>query len=549
MTPVNQPNQLADELLTVMFDSDPVASSLYGFRERDDLLPDNSVHAEQVYRARAEEIRDRAESLRSVSDLEERLTVAVVREQAQAFIDQLDAALVEYVITDNLFAPAASLLLQLAQVPITDAGQARNYLARLAAIPDYLSALAQRHRDGVAARRLPLAHLTRAAVDHLDRYLSAPESDPLRVQPMPEGGEERERLLDEVVRPAFRDYRDVLANEIAPHGRLENEPGLCWLPGGEETYRKLARGYTTTDRSPQELHQAGLEIIERLREEFAEVGSRALGISDFAELLYRLRTDPAFRWDDADQLMESARTAIRRAEQAAPRWFGQLPAEQCAVQPVPAEQAPGTPLAFYLPPAADGSRPGTYFANTHRVTERDRYISEVTAFHEAVPGHHFQLSLAQGLTGLPTLRQLVPFTAYAEGWGLYCERLADEMGLYSDDVSRLGMLSMDAVRACRLVVDSGLHALGWSREKALAFMRSNTALADIDVRAEVDRYIALPGQALSYMVGRLEIQRLRADAELRLGERFDIRAFHDTVLGHGALPLSTLDDVVTEALR
>jgi uncharacterized protein (DUF885 family) len=213
---------------------------------------------------------------------------------------------------------------------------------------------------------------------------------------------------------------------------------------------------------------------------------------------------------------------------------------------VPADDAPGAPGAYYMPPAMDGTRPGTYFANTYRATERHRHISEATAFHEAVPGHHFQITIAQELTDLPLLRRLAPITAYEEGWGLYSERLADEMGLYSDPVARLGMLNEDSMRAARLVVDTGLHAQGWSRQQAVDYMRTATPMAQVEIESEVDRYIADPGQALAYMVGRLEIQRIRADAARTLGDRFDIRGFHDTVLGGGPLPLTVLSDVVAE---
>jgi uncharacterized protein (DUF885 family) len=250
------------------------------------------------------------------------------------------------------------------------------------------------------------------------------------------------------------------------------------------------------------------------------------------------------RWRDGEELLEAARAAITRAEKAAPQWFGVLPSQGCTVQPVPDTEAPGAPAAYYLPPALDGSRPGIYFANTYKAQERDRHIAEAVAFHEAVPGHHFQLTRAQELTDLPLLRRLSPFTAYAEGWGLYAERLADEMGLYSGDVARLGMLAEDSVRAARLVVDTGLHAKGWSRQRVVDFLRANTTMSDVEIRTETDRYISAPGQALAYMTGRLEIQRIRAGAEQALGDRFDIRAFHDTVLGSGALPLSVLDEVV-----
>jgi uncharacterized protein (DUF885 family) len=385
-------------------------------------------------------------------------------------------------------------------------------------------------------------------VAHLDRYLADPAGDPLR-RPEPPSGRpsfhaERDRLLGDVVYPAVAGYRDVLDTEVVPHGRPDDRPGLCWLPDGEDHYARLVRAFTTTDRSPEELHQTGLDVVAGLRDEYAEVGARAFGTSDQAEIFARLRTDPALRWRDGEELLTAARATIARAEQAAPQWFGRLPTQQCIVEPVPGAEAPGAAAAYYLQPALDGSRPGIYFANTYRATERSRATYEALAFHEGVPGHHFQLTLAQELTDLSVLRRLAPFTAYGEGWGLYAERLADEMGLYSGDLARLGMLSEDSMRAARLVVDTGLHAKGWSRQQVVDYLLANTATPPVEVDSETDRYIAAPGQALAYMVGRLEIQRLRAAAERRLGERFDIRAFHDTLLGSGALPLTVLAELL-----
>jgi uncharacterized protein (DUF885 family) len=355
---------------------------------------------------------------------------------------------------------------------------------------------------------------------------------------------ERDRLLAEVVHPALARYREMLEVDVLPHGRPDDRPGLCWLPDGEDYYARLVRAHTTTDRSPAELHQIGLDLIAGLRDEYAEVGSRALGTADLGEIFARLRTDPTLRWRDGEELLTTARATIARAERAAPQWFGRLPSQQCQVAAVPEAEAPGAPAAYYFMPALDGSRPGVYFANTHQAAERGRATYEAVAFHEGVPGHHFQLTLAQELTDLPLVRRVIPFNAYGEGWGLYAERLADEMGLYSGDLARLGMLSEDSMRAARLVVDTGLHAMGWSRQQVVDYLQANTATPATEVETEADRYIAAPGQALAYMVGRLEIQRLRAEAQGILGDRFDIRGFHDTVLGSGSLPLTVLAELV-----
>ncbi|MEU0469435.1 DUF885 domain-containing protein [Amycolatopsis sp. NPDC006131] len=541
--------KLADEFVDALFDAEPLWPAVLGLESDRDGLGDLGEEAEAAFRDRLDGFVRRAEEIDPAGlSAEDRVTRDVLLSQARANLDRLDTHLVEFTISDIFVAPAVGLLTILPMVGVPDDEQGRRHLGRLAAIPRYLEQAADRHRAGVAAGRVPVEHLVRAAIAHLDRYLAAPDADPLLRQPAPsaEFAAERERVLAEVVRPAFAAYRDALATDIAPHGRPPEKPGVCWLPDGERIYASLARTHTTTDRTPDELHETGLRIIGELAAEYREIGARVFGTDDLAEIFRRLRTDPELRWGSAEELLDTARSAISRAEEAAPRWFGRIPPHKWVVEPVPAAEAPGGPAAFYLQPSVDGSRPGIYFANTHEVTERFRHAAEVTAFHEAIPGHHFQLSTALTLTELPLLRRIGDFNAYAEGWGLYSERLAAEMGLYSDDVALLGMLTMDSMRAGRLVVDTGLHAKGWSRQQAVDYLREHTPMPQVEIESEVDRYIAYPGQALAYMVGRLEIQRVRARAEQALGERFDIRAFHDLVLGGGALPLSVLEAVVDE---
>ncbi|WP_433871536.1 DUF885 domain-containing protein [Saccharopolyspora sp. CA-218241] len=543
--------ELADELVGLLLDADPVQATLYGIRGRDDRLPVIGAAAEWELRRRCDDIRMRAMGIDTAhAGLEERLTVAVVVQHAQAMVDHFDARAAEYTIIGNLFAPVAGLLFHLGQIRIADAEQGRDYLRRLRAIPEFTASAADRHRAGVAAGRLPVRRLVDDAIAHLDAHLAAPDDDPLLVPELPDAeSDERRRVLAELVRPALRTYRRVLADEIAPHGREDRRPGLCWLPGGPEIYRRLIRAHTTTEREPDELHDTGLAHLRQVRAELGAVGERAFGTGDPDEVLERLRTDPALRWRDAAEMLGTARTAIGRAEAAAPGWFGRLPDQPCEVREVPGPASPSTPLGFYLSPALDGSRPGVYFANTADADQRPRYNAEVIAFHEVIPGHHLQLGLAQELGGLPLLRRLISINSYTEGWGLYTERLADEMGLYSDDVARLGMISQDALRAARLVVDTGLHEAGWSRERAVEFLLAHTTLPRLEAEAEVDRYISYPAQALSYLVGRLELERVRDAARERQGERFELRRFHDVILGHGALPVSALDTLCAEELR
>lgn len=550
----NEIHAVADEVLRAQADFDPLMATMLGVPDHDHQLADPAKAAQQELRSRALLLAERAAALvPSALIADDRLTAKVAEQQALAVADRIDAALADHSITDfNYVGPAAVLLSLMSVTPLHTFERAEAYLARLRSIPGYLRAMAERHRAGAAAGRIPVRRLVEAAVAHLDRYLAEPAVDPLlRPSPppsMPEFAGRRERIAEQEVRPAFARYRQMLAEEMLAHGRPDDRPGLAWLPHGEADYLALARVHTTTGHTPDHLHQTGLDILDALRGEYAEIGKRLFGTTDQAEIFARLKTDPAMRWNDGDELLASARDAITRAEAATPQWFGVLPRQRCEVQPVPAGEAPGAPFAYYFQPPLDGARPGVYYANTYQAHERDRFLSEVTAFHEAVPGHHLQLALAIERTDLPPLRRLCDVNAAIEGWALYSERLADEMGLYSSDVARLGMLAMDSMRAGRLVADTGLHAKGWSRRQAIEFFQRSAPLSDLDIASEVDRYIANPAQALSYMVGRLEIQRMRQTGEQRLGARFDVRAFHDLILCAAPLPLDVLDQMVTEWL-
>jgi uncharacterized protein (DUF885 family) len=550
MTSAGPVTQLADELVEVLFRREPLSPSMLGLDGAHDRLADPSAAADAEYRALFTGVAERADALlRTELDATDRVTAATIAQQARAQVAMIDTRAIEFTVTDFFVGPAGMVLTVLPMLGLGTPELAEAYLKRLAALPEFLSGALARHRQGVADGLTPVARLVESAMRHLDRYLADEANDPLRGQPAPDGVEDydarRDALLADVVRPAFRAYRDGIG-ELLPQARPDEQPGLRWLPGGDARYAALAAVHTSTDRTPDDLHDTGLRLIADLAREYAEVGGRVFGTTELPAIFERMRTDPALRWDSAEEVLEAARTAIGRAEEAAPRWFGRLPANRCEVRPVPPADAEGAAAAFYMAPAMDGSRPGVYFANTDRFGERFRHVAEATAFHEAVPGHHFQISLALELDELPLLRRIADVNAFAEGWGLYSERLAEEMGLYSDDVARLGMLSADSMRAGRLVVDTGLHAKGWSRRQAVDYLLANTPMAEVEINAEVDRYTGYPGQALSYMVGRLELQRLRSVAEQALGDRFDIRAFHDLVLGGGALPMSVLEGVVED---
>ncbi|MGW3958256.1 DUF885 domain-containing protein [Amycolatopsis sp. NPDC005003] len=521
---------LADELLHVLATWSPLEATYVGVPGYDHALADPSETGHARLRAEAADILDRA---RASTDLD-RVTLGVVVQQAEALITRIDTRLVEITLADPLYAVGMSHLAFLPQLEPAGAQAREDFLARLAAFPAFYGALAERQRDG----RPPVDRMARNAIGFLDRFLAQDTPFPQEL------GARRDELVDSEVRPALARYREFLATEVAGHGRSDDQPGLCWLEDGEAHYAALARMHTTTDHTPEELHRLGLEALAELDAEYAELGGRVFGVTDPAEVRRRLRSDESLRWRDAEDMLETARNAVARATAAAPGWFPRVPTAECVVKAVPEAEAPVAAAAYYLPPALDGSRPGVYFTNTHDVHTRDRFIAETVAFHEAVPGHHFAESLAQELPGLPKLRRIALVTAFDEGWALYTERLADEMGLFSSALMRLGMVAEDSVRAARLVADTGLNARRWTREQCAGFLRTHTVLSEVEVQSETDRYIEEPGQALAYLTGRREIQRLRRFAEQALGDAFDLKEFHGVVLGSGKLPLKVLDDVV-----
>ncbi|MDQ7803752.1 DUF885 domain-containing protein [Amycolatopsis sp. A133] len=529
---------LADELLHVLGAWAPLEATFDGIPGHDAELADPSRAGHARIRAEAAGILARA---RASAD-PDRVTLGVVVQQAEAVLARVDANDVEFTLADPLYAVGMNHLAFLPQLDPAGEQAEEDFLTRLAAFPAFYAALAQRQRDGLRAGRSPVDRMAHSAVGFVDRFLA--QETPFPQQLTGDRGERLGRLVAEAVRPALTRYREFLATEVAGHGRPDEQPGLCWLEDGEAHYAALVRMHTTTGHTPEELHQRGLDVLAGLEAEYAEIGGRVFGLTDPADVRRRLRSDESLRWRDAGEMLETARNAVARATAAAPGWFGRVPAAGCVVRAVPAAEAPVTAAAYYMPAARDGSRPGTYFTNTHEVHTRDRFIAETVAFHEAVPGHHFAESVARELTGLPPLRRVAMITAFGEGWALYTERLADEMGLFSDDLMRLGMVAEDSVRAARLVADTGVHTLRWTRQQCVEFLRAHTALSEVEVQSETDRYIESPGQALAYMTGRLEIVRLRRYAEERLGAAFDIKAFHDVVLGGGQLPLKVLEDVV-----
>ena len=484
-------------------------------------------------------------------DDEERVTRAVLEHDAAAQADLLEVRMEEIGVSP-VFGPHIVLPIAVGMLSLPEAHVAEALPDKLAGAARNFGELADRLREGVAVGRVPPAFAVAGVVEQLDVQLAAPTSDDpvLAAVPAPPSGVDeaawRERVakvIEEQVRPALAAYRDVLRDRVLPAARPDDRCGLSWLDDGPASYAALLRYSTTTEMSAQEIHDLGLAQVEKLAGEYRALGPEVLGTDDLVEIFKAMRADPQLHFEHGDQLVEASEQAMARAWDATPAWFEVLPQAPCVVKPTTTGAK-----AFYIPPASDGSRGGTFFINVDDPASWGTFELQAMAFHEGIPGHHLQLTIAAELTGVPEFRKHMHNNAYAEGWGLYTERLADEMGLYSGAVDRMGMYAADSMRACRLVVDTGLHALGWSREQAVRYMVENSPLADAMVRPEIDRYICHPGQATGYMVGRVEIERIRAAAETRQGAAFDVRRFHSAVLNSGSMPLGVLDEEVTRRL-
>jgi uncharacterized protein (DUF885 family) len=543
--------QLADDYWQGILDEEPTERHMLGDYSDVGSYEDASREGEQRYAATLRDFASRAEQLGDAGlEPEEVLTRGVIVSSARAQADLLDTPLTCRN-ADPVHGVQGTLALMMGLLAVPDQAVADAMPAKVEAVGTHFRQLAERTREGVPAGWVSPAFAVSQTIEQIEKVLAVPAADDPVVAAvrLPEGvdadavrkalGEAVERSL----RPGLEDYRDAL-REALPHARSEEECGLSWLPGGSEVYDAALRYYTTTEKTAQEIHDIGLAQVAKLADEYRALGPEVLGTDDLEEIFEAMRTDPKLHFEHGDELVEQSRIALARAEAAMGDWFEVVPQAPCAVQ--------GTEVgakAFYFPPATDGSRGGTFFVNTDDASSWGRFELEAMAFHEGVPGHHLQLAIASELPDtMPTFRKHLHSSAYAEGWGLYTERLADEMGLYTAAVDRMGMYSADSMRACRLVVDTGLHALGWSRQQAIDYMVANSPLTEGVCRPEVDRYICTPGQATSYMIGRLEIERMRREAEQRQGAAFDVRTFHSAVLESGSLPLDVLDRVVSAKL-
>lgn len=350
-------------------------------------------------------------------------------------------------------------------------------------------------------------------------------------------------IVENDVYPAMREYRRILATEILPRSRPDDHPGILFVPGGKADYAECIEAFTSLPLSAEEIHQIGVLEVRRINDAMIALGMQLFGpgkVGGMKSLRQTLESDPSMHYRSREEIMATAEAAVARMTAALPGAFGRLPEARLEVVRVPAHEEAFTSMAYYRGPAPDGSRPGRYYVNTFDPESKPRWEAEALAFHEGVPGHHLQIAIANELDGLPMVRRHMGIGAFVEGWALYTEELADNMGLYSSDTQRLGKLSFDAWRSARLVVDTGIHAMGWSRDRAIRYLEEHTLADRRNIENEVDRYITWPGQALGYKIGQLELLKLRQKAKQALGASFDLRAFHDLVLDDGPVTLPIL---------
>ncbi len=423
----------------------------------------------------------------------------------------------------------------------TDALRAQA-LSRFSQVPGYVDVRIANLREGLARGYSAARINVQETVEELDAMIAAaPDKSPFFRPAEADGSPAFRGQLAALVRdgidPALGRYRDYLKAEYLPKAR--EAIGVSANPDGAACYRAALLRMTTLPETPEELHAIGLAQLDQIEKEMQAISRRSFGGEDVKTLLRRFRTDKAYLYRDRAQMIAEAEASIARAKAAMPRAFHLLPKADVVVQPIPAF-AEKTASAHYEGSALDGSRPATYWIRVYQPEKQSRVNGESVAFHETIPGHHLQNAIAHERESLPPIARYSWHSGFGEGWGLYAERLADELGLFTDDAARIGMLANETFRAARLVVDTGMHAFGWDRKKAIDTLLAHTALSEDQAAAEVDRYIAWPGQATAYMVGYLEIRRLREEAEKALGPAFDLRAFHDRVLENGSVPLTVL---------
>ena len=484
-------------------------------------------------------------SLSPTAQLNQRMLKTALQEEVESFENGL------HLIALNMRSGPQHRYTMVERLPMATETDYIDWLARLEKLPDQLSQYQALLEEGADRQRTQARIIIERIPKQLDALIvKKPQESPfwgvfetLPDSISPSRAKELQAQAADIIEnkliPAYAQFKAFIEETYLPNSRAH--PGIGSLPGGKEVYAMLARHFTTTNMTPEEIHNVGLAEVARIRGEMIEVIEEVGFDGDINAFNDFLRSDPQFYYETAEELLEGYQAVSKRLDPQLVKLFGKLPRMPYGVRPIAPELAPDTTTAFYMRPALDGSRPGWYYVNLYKPEVRPKYEMEVLSVHESVPGHHLQIALAQEIEGLPEFRRNSSVTAFIEGWGLYSERLGYDMGLYKDPYSRYGQLIYDMWRAVRLVVDTGIHYFGWSRQEAIDYFKDNAAKTEADIINEIDRYIGWPGQALAYKIGQLKMLELRALAEQELGDRFDIRAFHDELLGVGAIPLDALE--------
>jgi uncharacterized protein (DUF885 family) len=549
---------LAAEFWSGTLEARPALATALGERRYDDRLEDISVGGKAREEARLERSLELARSIPDAAlNVTERMTRSALIHVIERDLAAMECAFEEWLV-DPVEGPQVALLEMESFQPVRSVEEGRAMVARWHAVAPYMEVHIASLRRGLEAGKVATSDSVQQVIDQLRDLLALPNRQWALLRPLQDehpdwrAGERAEfraglsAAVRESARPALNRYLRFLEREILPRARPQRKAGLLHLPGGLACYRRLIRAYTSLDLPPDDVHGIGLAELERMRAETKRLGSRLSRKRGRKDSFDRLRSDPRLRFKTREEVESAARASLTRASASLPRWLATPPRAACEVVRMAGREEKHPEPARYRPPAADGSRPGRLTINTRAPRARPRYETEALVYQEAIPGRHVQEALAQELVGVPDFRRYLGAAVHTEGWALYATRLAAELGLYSTDLDRMAMLSNDARMACRLMMDTGIHAKGWSRRMAVRFLQRHAALTEERAAAEVDRCISHPGEALAGKVGQLEIKRLREMARKRLGKRFDLGAFHDAVLGNGAVPIDSLRLAIEE---
>jgi uncharacterized protein (DUF885 family) len=536
---------LADAYLDGFFQRNPDVVTLYGVPgRRHDKLPDNSLESLKAWQAKEDGWLAQAKRIdpATIELAPLRGTYAIVREALEGSIGARVCHYELWTVSQfvNGWQVQDGYLVTIQPVGTDEAR--KEALARWSWMPKYIDTEIANLREGLKGGYSAPKGNVRIVIDQMDSLIATPTAEspfdsPSVRDETPEFRKHFDVLVREQIVPAFKRYRDFLEKEYLPAAR--EAIALSANPNGAACYDASVRYWSSLPLPARDVHATGLQQIERLDAEMKTIGQRSFNASDVPALLQRARTDKKYLFKSREELIAYSQAALARAKAAIPDWFGLIPKADVVIQPYPKFREKSGPNE-YNPPAEDGSRPAVFFINAYQAEKKSRAEMESTAFHETIPGHHLQGAIALERKDIHPIGRYLGNSGYTEGWGLYAERLAGEMKLYSSDLDRLWMLSGQALRASRLVVDSGMHTLGWTRQQSIEYMLAHTAEPEDDVASEVDRYIIYPGQATAYMLGMLEIRKARDEAQQALGQRFEIKSFHDRVLEDGAVPVSFL---------